>query len=104
MGGVVLSEAKQVDLSTNFIDPTPATQPYPRTPVPGVDLTDGLLTFRSDHPDFVLQLLDEDGVVYSVTVSSGQTTYALPSWLSGEYELRLYPIGSNLYFYGWIEL
>ena len=109
--GVVRLGARPTANETNIqfqvyhFEPTGAHGNLPRTPIPNVNLSDYALTFLESHADFALQVLDENGVVvYSTAVPSTQTTVILPSWLSGEYELRLYPTGSNLYFYGWIEL
>ena len=105
LGGLVSTFAAPVNISVGYSDPIGTAPPLPRTPILNVDLTDGVLTFQDSHADFALQVLDENGVVvYSTAVPSTQTTVILPSWLSGEFELRLYPTGSNLYFYGWIEL
>lgn len=104
-GGINYTLATPVDLSVSISDHTGTAPGHPKTSIPSIDLTDGVLTFHSNHADFALQILDEDGVVvYSVAVPSTQTTVVLPSWLNGEYELRLYPTGSNIYFYGYIEL
>ena len=81
--------------------------PLPKSPVnpPVVALEDYVLTFESSHPDYTLTLLDEDGeVVYQTIVVSGMNSVVLPTWLSGEYELQLYPDGTNYYYYGFIYL
>jgi hypothetical protein len=47
--------------------------------------------------------MDEDGeVVYTTTVFSNETQVALPSNLSGDYEIEL--LMGNWKFTGWIEL
>ena len=105
--GTIFSLAAPIDLDVSIDDYTPASPGGNRGPdfIPSIDLSNGVLTFQQNHPVYTLELLDEDGVVvYSVAVPSNQTTIILPSWLSGEYEIRLYPADSNIYFYGWIEL
>jgi hypothetical protein len=75
--------------------------PYPKSPVlsPEATLDDHMLTLPSDHPDYTLQLLDENGeIVYETTVLEGVESIALPSSIIGDYELRLYT-GGNYYFY-----
>ena len=107
LGATPSITAKVIDLNSGIIDPHSSDPGGNREPtnIPNVDLTNDVLTFQASHADFALQVLDENGVVvYSTAVPSTQTTVILPSWLSGEFELRLYPTGSNLYFYGWIEL
>lgn len=107
LGGVLFAHSDPVEIIVGIDDHSGTSGGYPRTPinVPTVDLTGSTLTLPSGHADFALQLLDEDGeIVYSVNVPSATTTVNLPSWLSGEYELRLYPTSSSIYFFGWIEL
>lgn len=105
VGGLNYTLATPVDFSVNFSDHTGTAPAHPRTPVPSVDFNNGILTFQQDHTDYVLNILDEDGVVvYTIAVPTNLTIVTLPSWLSGEYEIRLYPIDSNVYFYGEISL
>lgn len=77
----------------------------PSIEVPLVYIEDYTLSFEANHPDYVLIIRDEDGsVVYNTMVYSTQTTVILPSTLIGDFELYLYPDGSNYYFYGFITL
>lgn len=53
--------------------------------------------------DFTLQLIDADeNVVFSTFVIGGTPEVTLPTYLEGEYELRL--VTEDLYYYGYIEL
>ena len=59
--------------------------------------------FVAGHPDYVLNIKDENGdVVYSTTVCSIETQVVLPSTLSGEYEIEL--IMGYWKFIGWINI
>ena len=103
--GLNYALAAPVNLTVGFSDHTGTAPAHPRTPVPSVDLNGYALTFQQDHPIYMLDILDENGIViYSVVVPSTQATVTLPSWLSGEYEIHLYPEGGNIYFYGEIIL
>ena len=71
--------------------------------VPLVYIEDYTLTFENYHPEYILNIKDENGiVVYSTVVNSTQTQVALPSTLSGNYEIKLV-LGSWV-FTGWIWL
>jgi hypothetical protein len=60
-------------------------------------------SFAVDHPDYLLNIKDEDGnVVFSTVVWSAQTEVVLPSTLSGDYEIEL--VMGNWLFSGWINL
>lgn len=86
-------------------DEQPGTNGYPRSPieVPLVYIDDHALTFEAYHPDYVLNIKDENGdVVYSTTVFSAQTQVVLPSTLSGDYEIEL--VMGKWLFTGWINL
>ena len=70
---------------------------------PTVYIEDYTLYFEANHPEYVLNIKDEDGdVVYTTTVFSTQTDVILPSILSGNYEINL--VMGNWLFTGWIYL
>ena len=94
-----------VPLTVSIIDEQPGGNGQPKTPVlaPTVYIDDYTLLFEANHPDYVLNIKDEDGdVVYSTVVSSTQTQVVLPSTLSGDYQIEL--VVDNLLFMGWINL
>ena len=68
---------------------------------PGLD--DYTLTFES-HADFTLQVVsfDDESVVFETSVPSSVSEVQLPSYLTGEYELRLYT--DSFLFAGYIDL
>ena len=106
MGGVISSLAIPINLSVQIDDHTPTCPSVPKSPilVPIVDLTAGIVTFQEGHADYTLEILDEDGlVVYSANVPTAVTNVVLPTWLSGDYEIRLLT-GGTYYFYGDITL
>ena len=78
-------------------------QPKSPTDPPTVYIEDYTLMFENYHPEYILNIKDENGdVVYTTVVHSTQTQIALPSTLSGNYEIRLV-LGSWV-FTGWIGL
>ena len=86
-------------------DDQPGGNGHPRSPneTPIVYIDDYTLLFEANHPDYVLNIKDEDGdVVYSTVVYSAQTQVVLPSTLSGNYQIELV-MGYRL-FKGWINL
>ena len=88
-----------------IIDEQPGTNGHPKSPMlaPKVYIEDYTLLFAVDHPDYILNIMDEDGaVVYSTVVYSTQTQVVLPSTLSGDYEIQL--VMGNWLFSGWINL
>ena len=97
---------EQIPFTVNGdIDDTPIGHGHgrPSIEMPLVYIDDYTLTFAIDHPDYVLIIKDEDGVVvYNTTVFSAQTEVILPSTLSGDYEIQL--VMGNWLFTGWINL
>lgn len=86
-------------------DEQPVTNGQPRTPftAPKVYIDDYTLLFEANHPEYVLNIKDEDNnVVYSTVVSSTQTQVVLPSTLSGDYQIEL--VMGYWLFTGWINL
>lgn len=86
-------------------DYTPISHGHPKTPItaPKVYIDDYTLLFEANHPEYVLNIKDEDNnVVYSTVVSSTQTQVVLPSTLSGDYQIEL--VMGYWHFTGWINL
>lgn len=87
------------------IDDTPLSHQFPKTPLgaPKVYIDDYILLFETNHPEYILNIKDENNnVVYSTVVPSTQTQVILPSTLSGNYEINL--VMGNWLFTGWINL
>lgn len=95
-----------IPFSVHYDDDQPILHGYGRGPieVPLVYIEDNALTFEVNHPEYVLNIKDEDGtVVYSTVVYSTQTQVVLPSLLSGDYEIQL-DFGGRYIFVGEIVL
>ena len=105
VGSMSLFAGDDVNMNVGF-DDTPMYPGNPKTPVlvPTVSI-DGYTLYIDDyHADYTLELIDEnDTVVYSTFVPSSVNVVVLPSTLSGNFELHLYP-GGSYYFYGYISL
>ena len=109
LGAFILSASAMawnlIPLSVNYDEEQPISHGNPKAPMlaPKVYIEDYTLLFAVDHPDYILNIMDEDGaVVYSTVVYSTQTQVVLPSTLSGDYEIQL--VMGNWLFSGWINL
>ena len=89
-----------VPLTVGILDPSSTTSGPGKTPVFAPSLwQDGYeLTFLTTHVGYAIDIVQNGIVVYSVDVDEGTTSIVLPSWLSGEYEILLYPEDSDYYF------
>ena len=94
-----------VPLTVSFDDNSSVGHSNPKSPdeTPTVYIEDYTLYFETNHPEYVLNIKDEDGdVVYTTVIYSAQTQVVLPSTLSGDYEIEL--TVNNLLFTGWINI
>ena len=103
---LVMAKANEkVEFKSQLLQGASIGHGYPKSPMqpPTVYIEDHTLSFAVDHPDYLLNIKDEDGnVVFSTVVWSAQTEVVLPSSLSGDYEIEL--VMGNWLFSGWINL
>ena len=103
--GTAIHAKQLVPLNVYIEDPTSLGNGHPKSPdeTPTVYIEDYTLYFEANHPNYVLNIKDEDGdVVYTTVVYSAQTQVVLPSTLSGDYVIEL--AVDNLLYTGWINL
>ena len=94
-----------ISFTVSFDDNMPLGNGHGKTSMcpPMVYIEDYTLLFEVGHPEYVLNIKDEDNnVVYSTVVSSTQTQVVLPSTLSGDYQIEL--VMGYWHFTGWINL
>ena len=106
MSTFVRAAQEPVRLTAGKINESEIGNDGPRSPVdvPNARI-DGHTFYLSNHPDYVLQLVDPDDetiVFYETDFLSGANSIVLPSTLIGTYEVRL--LWGNWYFYGIIYL
>lgn len=101
---VALMPPPEVPLEVSKINPTVPDDPHKGpVQVPEVSLDGHTLYFFTPCDGCTLNIVDEnDDVVYTLLIPCGTTSLALPSDLSGEYELQI--IRGNYCFWGTITL
>lgn len=95
----------KIPFVTGIVDDMPIGHGHAKSPMrpPVVYIEDYTLSFTADHPEYILNIKDEDGeVVYSTPVYTTETQVVLPSTLSGDYEIEL--IMGYWKFIGWINI
>ena len=103
--GTAIHAKQLVPLNVYIEDLTSLGNGHPKSPdeTPTVYIDDYTLLFETNHPEYVLNIKDEDGdTVYTTVVYSAQTQVVLPSALSGDYVIEL--TEGSLLFVGWINL
>lgn len=100
----VQSMCGQLYLQVKIVDPSNPYPPIKKSPIamPTIYLDGYNIQFETSCDDCTLQLVNEEGdIEYSITVPANTTSLALPSSLSGEYELQI--IRGQFCFYGYVE-
>lgn len=96
-----------IDLGAKRYPPLEEGDPTPRSPIyiPSASLEGYTFYINGDHPDYVVRLVDvddEDIVVYQTVMPSETNSIVLPSTLSGDYQIQL--LWGDWMLYGWINL
>lgn len=100
------SVADPIDFTIGIIPIGGAGNPLPKSPemAPKATLENHVLTFTSMHPAYTLRIVDANGdTVYQVAIPDNVSIIVLPSTLTGNYELQLFP-GNGYYYYSDITL
>lgn len=101
----IYAEDRWIDFHVGYNNPTNVNKGKTRTPIqpPAVYLKNYTLSFNAFEEDCTIQLLSEDdGIVVSDVIPAGTSTFQLPTYLVGEYQIQL--IYGNFIFTGYIEL
>lgn len=98
------AEDVEIDLSVEIVDETTCHPGREKAPlrIPRVYQDGYKLTLSRSHPEYIINIVQDDVVVYSSVIPAGVTEFNLPSYLSGECRIQL--ISGRLCFYGQIIL
>lgn len=99
----VCEAEEEVDVYVGYTDPN-QDNPVRRSPalLPTVFIDGYTLSFEDLWGEYLLQIVQDDVVVYSTAIVPGMTYVNLPSTLSGSYEFRF--VADTYYYYGYIDL
>ena len=100
----VYAEPVPVNLHMEIIDDTPDYPSVKKAPMrmPHVFIEDHTLSFPKFHPEYVINIVQGDEVVYTAVIPSDVPTFELPSVINGECTIQL--IRGRFCFWGYIEL
>lgn len=101
-----MADTGDIDLQAGIIDPNEVGGDPQRSPIyiPSASIDDHIVYF-SNHPDYVLQLVDPDDetvVYYQTSLPAGTNSVVLPSVYSGNYIIQL--LWGNWRIWGYIHL
>jgi len=101
----VWAEPIPVDMIMEIIDDTPDYPSVKKIPMrhrPHVFIEDHTLSFSKFHPEYVINIVQEDEVVYTAIIPSDVPTFEIPSVINGECTIQL--IRGKFCFWGYITL
>ena len=80
------AEDIEIDLSVEIVDETTYYPERGKAPLrmPRIYQDAYKLTLSSSHPEYIINIVQDDEVVYSSVIPAGVTEFELPSYLSGE--------------------
>lgn len=98
------AEEKKIDLSVEIVDETTYYPGRGKAPLrmPRIYQNRYKLTLSGSHPEYIINIVQDDEVVYSSVIPAGVTEFELPSYLNDECTIQL--INGRFCFYGQIIL
>lgn len=98
------AEEKKIDLSVGIVDETTYYPGRGKAPIriPRIYQDGYKLTLSSSHPEYIINIVQDDEVVYSSVIPADVTEFELPSYISGECTIEF--IKGRFCFFGNIIL
>ena len=97
--------SNDINLEAGYVDPDTGNDSGQKTSIqiPHIGIGGYTLFLYTPCDGCTLRILSSSGSVeYSTVIASGTTSLALPSYLSGTYEIQI--VHGNIYFWGYIDL
>lgn len=103
-GSPAYAEDEPIDLEVSIFDDTPNFPDKGKMPLrmPRVYKDGYTLTLSNYHPEYIINIIQDDVVVYSSVISAGVTKFDLPEYLKGQCTIQL--ISGKFCFNGLIAL
>ena len=100
----VSAEKTKIDLGVEIVDDTPVGPGHSKTPIriPCIYHDGYNLTLSSCHPEYIINIVQDDELVYSSVIPAGVTEFELPSYLSGKCTIQF--IKGRFCFWGNVSL
>ena len=98
------AEEVKIDLSVEILDETSIYPGHNKAPLrmPRIYQDGYKLTLSSFHPEYIINIVQDDEVVYSSVIPAGVTEFELPLYLSGECTIQF--IKGRFCFWGNVTL
>lgn len=98
------ADGNQINLDLSVIDDCPTGHHYGKAPMrmPLIYQDGSTLTLSSAHPEYNINIVQGEDVVFSSIIPEGVVTYELPAYLTGEYTIQF--VSGRFCFSGLINL
>lgn len=99
----VLADNNPIGLVMGDIDDSPAMHGKGKMPMrmPRIYQDGYTLTLSSSHPEYLINIMEGDEILFSSVIPEGVATFELPAYLSGEYTIQF--VSGRFRFYGLIN-
>ena len=87
----MMGEEKMIDLNLEIIDDSPAGPGRGKAPMrkPIVNQEGQKITVLSSHPEYTINIIQNDEVIYSFVIPSEVSKFEIPTYVEGECILQL---------------
>lgn len=92
-----------IDLGLQIIDDNPTNPGKGKAPMrmPRIYQDGYTLTLSSFHPEYIINIMQGDDIVFTSVIPAGVTEYELPAYLNGSYTIQF--INGRYCFTGYIN-
>ena len=96
----MMGEEEMIDLNLEIIDDSPTGPGRGKAPIrkPIVNQEGQKITFLSSHPEYTINIIQNDEVIYSFVIPSEVSKFEIPTYVEGECILQL--ISGRFCFWG----
>lgn len=99
-----IAEKNRINLGSQKIDNKPTGEGHSKAPMrmPIIYHDGYTLSLSASHPEYIINILQDDEIIYTSIIPEGITEYELPSFLCGECEIQF--VSGSFCFTGLIVL
>ena len=97
------ADGNQINLDLSIIDDSPTGHHHGKAPMrmPYIHQDGYMLALSNVHPEYIINIVQGEDVVFSTIIPEGVVTYELPAYLTGDYTIQF--VSGNFCFYGFIN-
>ncbi len=98
------AEQEQIPLTAGGVDNTPSYPGKGKVPmrIPAIYIDGYTLNLSLSHPEYIINIVQDNEIVFSSVIPEGVTTFDLPEYIEGESMIQF--ITDRFCFTGYIEL